>query len=332
MSTGFMEQLYAKARQAPKRMVFPEAGEDRILQAARKAKDMGLIRPILLGDPDAIAARATELGLSLDGIEVIRHPDEALADRLAETYAAKKSDYSLNTLKRRMKDPLNMAVIMVDIGEADCMMAGISHPTGEVVLAGQMFLGTKPGIDTVSSIGIMDIPGYVGSEGSLLAIADCAVNADPTESELADIAIASADTVNRLFGWEPRVAMLSFSTRGSAEHPRVDKVRNALAIALGKRPDLLIDGEFQLDSAIVPAVAARKVKGESKVAGRANVIIFPDLDAGNIGVKLVQNFAHANAYGPMLQGFSKAIGDFSRSAPVDEMIGNIAMVAVCAGD
>jgi phosphate acetyltransferase len=330
MAAPIMEKLFELARKAPKRVVFPETGEDRVLQAARKALDMGIVHPILLGDPDAIGARAKELGLSLDGIAVVRHPDEAAALRYAEAYAARKSDYSLAALQRRMKDPLNMAVIMVEIGEADCCMAGVSHTTGEVVLAGQMFLGTKPGIATVSSIGIMDIPGWQGSEGSLLAIADCAVNAEPSESELADIAIASADTVHRLFGWEPRVAMLSFSTKGSAEHARVDRVRNAIAIAREKRPDLLIDGEFQLDAAIIPAVAARKVKDGSQVAGRANVIIFPDLDAGNIGVKLVQNFAKANAYGPMLQGFSKAIGDFSRSAPVDEMIGNIAMVAVSA--
>ena len=328
--SGIMEGLYEKARKNPKRMVFPEATEDRILQAARKALDMGIVKPILLGDAAAATARAEALGVSLDGIVLVNHPDEARAAEYAGRYLERKQDYSPAALQRRMKDPLNMAVIMVEIGDADCMMAGVTRTTGDVVLAGQMFLGTKPGLTCVSSIGILDVPGWTGSEGSLLGIADCAVNADPTEEELADIAIASADSVRSLFGWEPRVAMLSFSTRGSAEHAKVDKVRNAIAIARAKRPELLIDGEFQLDAAINPKVAERKVRDGSPVAGKANVIVFPDLGAGNIGVKLVQNFAGANAYGPMLQGFSKAIGDFSRSAPVDEMLGNIAMVAVSA--
>lgn len=328
--SGIMEGLFEKARRSPKRMVFPEATEDRILQAARKAIDMGIVKPILLGDVDAATARAKELGVSLEGIVLVRHPDEARAADYAARYFARRQDFSLASLQRKMKDVLNMAVIMVELGEADCMMAGVTRTTGDVVLAGQTYLGTKPGLSTVSSIGILDVPGWTGSEGSLLGIADCAVNADPSEEELADIAIASADSVQRLFGWEPRVAMLSFSTRGSAEHPRVDKVRAAIAIARTKRPDLKIDGEFQLDAAINPKVAERKVKDGSPVAGKANVIVFPDLGAGNIGVKLVQNFAGANAYGPMLQGFSKAIGDFSRSAPVDEMLGNIAMVAVSA--
>jgi len=196
------------------------------------------------------------------------------------------------------------------------------------VLAGQMFVGTQPGINTISSMGVMDIPGWQGSEGHLLAFSDSAVNAEPDASELADIAITTADTMHRLFDWEPRVALLSFSTKGSTEHPQVDKVRSALEIARKRRPELKIDGEFQLDAAIIPEIAARKVKEPSDVAGKANIVIYPNLSAGNIGVKLVQIFGNANAYGPMLQGFAKSIGDFSRSAPIDEMIGNMAMVAL----
>jgi phosphate acetyltransferase len=289
---------------------------------------MGIIQPILLGDPKELKSRAAGLGFNLDGIEIVNHPDDALIEQFANEYAAIKDDFSVKSLVRKMKDRINTATIMLAIGRADCMMAGINHATADVVLAGQMFIGPQPGINTISSVGVMDIPGWQGSEGNLLAFSDAAVNVDPDANELADIAITTAATIRHLFDWEPRVALLSFSTKGSAEHVQVDKVRNALAIVRERQPELKIDGEFQLDSAIVPKVAARKVKEPSEVAGRANIIIYPNLSAGNIGVKLVQIFGNANAYGPMLQGFAKSIGDFSRSAPVDEMVGNMAMVAL----
>lgn len=210
------------------------------------------------------------------------------------------------------------------------MVAGLSHTTGEVIMAGQMLVGLKEGISTVSSMGILSIPGYQGPEGDLLAIADCAVCAAPGPEELADIAISTSDTVKALLRWEPRVALLSFSTKGSASHERVDVVLDALALVRERRPDIVIDGELQLDSAIVPEVAARKVKEESPVAGKANVLIFPNLESGNIGVKLVQRFANAVAYGPLLQGFAKPISDLSRGAPVEEIVGAITMVAASA--
>ncbi len=328
MSSTVMEKLFEKAKLAPKRMVLPETDDDRILQSARKAKDMGITQPILLGQPDELKARAATLGFNLDGIELIDSTDDAVIEQIANEYFAVKQDFSTKGLIRKMKDPLNMAAILLGAGRADCMMAGINHGTADVVLAGQMYIGPKPGFNTISSLGMMDIPGWEGSEGNLLGFSDSAVNADPDAGMLADIAITTADSVQRIFGWEPRVALLSFSTKGSTEHEQVDKVRAALAIARERRPNLKIDGEFQLDAAIVPAVAAKKVKEPSDVAGKANIIIWPNLSAGNIGVKLVQIFGHANAYGPMLQGFAKSIGDFSRSAPVDEMVGNMAMVAL----
>jgi phosphate acetyltransferase len=216
------------------------------------------------------------------------------------------------------------------LNEANCMVAGLSHTTGEVIMASELIIGLSEGISTVSSMGIMDIPGYEGPEGSLLAIADCAVCPAPGSNELADIAISTADTVKSLMDWEPRVALLSFSTKGSAGHERVDMVLKALEIVQKRRPDILIDGELQLDSAIVPEVAARKIPGGSPVAGRANVLIFPDLESGNIGVKLVQRFAHAVAYGPLLQGFAKPVSDLSRGAPVEEIIGAITMAVIRA--
>jgi phosphate acetyltransferase len=322
-----METLFERARRTKRRMALPET-DDRILQAARKAKDLGIIEPVLLGDPEELRERAAGLGINFDDIEIINYPDEALFQQVAEAYVAVKDDFSVKGIVRKMKDRVSAAMILLVAGRVDCVMAGISHSTAEVVLAGQMFVGTQPGINTISSMGVMDIPGWQGSEGHLLAFSDSAVNAEPDASELADIAITTADTMHRLFDWEPRVALLSFSTKGSTEHPQVDKVRSALEIARKRRPELKIDGEFQLDAAIIPEIAARKVKEPSDVAGKANIVIYPNLSAGNIGVKLVQIFGNANAYGPMLQGFAKSIGDFSRSAPIDEMIGNMAMVAL----
>jgi phosphate acetyltransferase len=182
--------------------------------------------------------------------------------------------------------------------------------------------------DRPSIFALTEIPGFEGPEGDQIALADCGLNAEPTPEELASIAIGTCDNIRALMGWEPRVAMLSYSTDGSAESALVDKVRAAVKVAQERRPDLKIDGEFQLDSAIVPAVAEKKVRRESAVAGKANVLICPDINVGNIGVKLVQNFAHADAYGPMLQGFKKIVCDCSRSAPVSELVGNVVMSCV----
>ena len=225
---------------------------------------------------------------------------------------------------------MDRALMMERIDDVDITFGGISCSTGDVIIGGQTIVGLADGIDTISSCGIFNIPGWEGSEGHLRGFGDAAVCVDPDPEQLASIAISAAETVQALMGWEPRVAMLSYSTDGSAESPMVDKVRAAVKVAQERRPDLAIDGEFQLDSAIVPAVAAKKVRRESPVAGKANVIICPDINVGNIGVKLVQNFAHADAYGPMLQGFKKIVCDCSRSAPVSELVGNVVMSCVRA--
>lgn len=192
-------------------------------------------------------------------------------------------------------------------------------------------MGLQPGVENPSSLGIADVPGFSLGENGMLALADCAITAQPDAKDLAGIAIASADTVRSLLGWEPRVAMLSFSTCGSAEHESIDVVRQAVALAKELRPGLKVDGEFQLDAALLPQTAEKKVTRSSDVAGRANVLVFPNLHAGNIGVKLIQIFGRANAYGPVLQGFAKPVCDFSRSAPVEEMLGNVAMLVIRAG-
>jgi phosphate acetyltransferase len=329
MGTNVIEQLQAKAKTNPKKVVFPES-EDKILKAARKVKDMGIGYPIVIGKPDAVAETAKNAGISLEGIGIIDHTNAETVDRMAADYLKFNQDYPASAVKRMLRDPLNFGAMMVKLGEADCMVAGLSHTTGEVIMAAQMIIGMKEGVSTVSSMGIASIPGYQGPQGDLLAIADCAVCPAPEPEELADIAITTADTIKSLLGWEPRVALLSFSTKGSASHEKVDKVLQALEIVHQRKPDLLIDGELQLDSAIVPEVAARKIKGESPVAGKANVLIFPDLNAGNIGVKLIQRFANAVAYGPVLQGFAKPVSDLSRGAPVEEIVGAAAIVVVRA--
>jgi phosphate acetyltransferase len=215
---------------------------------------------------------------------------------------------------------------------ADALVAGTRCSTGEVVATAQLILGLADGIATPSSVLIMDIPGYAGPEGSLLAFADCAVVPAPSAAELADIAVATADTVKRLLGWEPRVALLSFSTKGSAEDPSVVRVREAVEQIRAQVSSLTVDGELQVDAALDPGVAAKKAAGANAVAGRANTLIFPDLNAGNIGYKLVQRLAGAGAYGPLLQGFARPVSDLSRGAGVDDIVAATIMVALCAQD
>lgn len=325
-----LQELQNRARANPQKVGFPEAGEEKTLLAARQILDLGIAYPVLVGEPATIKAAAAQAGVSLDGMKLVDHTDTVELDLLVAAYMKTKPLLPASALKRMARDAMYYTLMLEETGGIDCTFAGLTHTTGEVIMAAQMILGLKDGIETVSSLGIMDIPGFNGPQGSLLVAADCAVCVAPTESELADIAITTCDTVRYLMGWEPRAAMLSFSTAGSGEHESAEKIAMAVRIANERRPDLKIDGEFQLDAAIIPDVAARKLKRESPVAGKANIIIFPDLNAGNIGVKLVQCLAGCNSYGPLLQGFAKPISDSSRAAPLEEMVGNLTMLVVCA--
>jgi len=330
LTVDVKQYLRSKAKAHPKKVVFPETGEERILRAARESLDIGIAYPILVGKPEVVTAFASSLGVSLEGMAIADNTDEALVDGYVARYVAINATLGPKTVKRMMRLPLNFALLMEAIGEADCTVAGLTHSTAEVILAAQTLLGMQEGIETISSMGIWSIPGFQGADGELLIHADCAVVPDPTASELAEIAISSADTTRALLDLEPRVALLSFSTKGSAQHEKVDRVLEALEIVHKRRPDLLIDGELQVDSAIIPAVAARKMTDVGPVAGRANVLIFPDLNAGNIGVKLVQIFGNASAYGPLLQGFAKPVTDLSRGHGVAEIVGATTNVVVLA--
>lgn len=326
-----LDQIYLRAKENPRKVAFPEAMNEKMMQAAYETGKEGYIIPMLVGSGSEIREAARERGYEESVFTIVDISEEEYKKTLIDKYVAlPQTILKEKALNRRMQNPLYYAMVMQAVEEADVTFAGIDNTTGDVLLAGQMIIGLKEGISTVSSIGLCDIPGFSGSEGSLLAIGDSAVCTNPDANQLADIAISACDTVRALLEWEPRCAMVSYSTLGSGQGELIDKVVEAVRLANEKRPDLAIDGEFQFDAAISPAVAEKKVKRESKVAGKANVVIWPDLNVGNVGVKLIQQFGHADAYGPMLQGFNKVVCDCSRGAPVSEIKGNIVISAVRA--
>lgn len=328
---SILEQIYAKAKSNPQRVAFPEAENEKMMQAAYETGKEGLVIPILVGDGTEIKALCRERGYEEEVFDIIDMKEESYRAELIAAYVSLPGTLlKERAVGRRMESPLYYAMVMQAVGAVDVTFAGIDNTTGDVLIAGQTIIGLKPGISTISSIGLCDIPGFEGSEGSLLAVGDSAVCTNPTAEQLADIAVSACETVKSLLDWEPRCAMISYSTLGSGQGELIDKVVEALHIAKEKRPDLKIDGEFQLDAAIKPEVAAKKVLRESDVAGKANILIWPDLNVGNTSVKLIQTFGHANAYGSMLQGFNKVVCDCSRGAPVSEIKGNIVISAVRA--
>ncbi len=325
--SDLLNSVRSKAKELKKTIVLAEGEEPRIITAAAKVHSEGIANIVLIGDPSVIAAKCPDADLK--GVKIVdlnKTDIEPYATLLYELRKAKGMD--MDTARKLAKDPLYFGVLMVKRGEADGMVAGAINATGDVLRPALQIIKTAPGIKTVSScfIMVLDSNCKYGEKG-VMVFGDCAVNPDPDSQQLADIAIASAATAKAIADITPRVALLSYSTKGSAKGELVSKVTAALDIVKTARPDIQIDGELQADAALVTTVADLKAPG-STVAGKANVLIFPDLQAGNIGYKLVQRLAGAEAIGPICQGFNKPVNDLSRGCSSEDVVNVVAMTAL----
>lgn len=324
-----LDRIKQNAKGYNKRIVLPEGYEERTIKAADIAVGEGIAQVILLGDPVQIESQASVLGLKNIGKTTIIDPrshskKEEYIDLMVEL--RKSKGLTREEASALIEDPLYLGVLMIKNGDADGEVSGADHATGDVLRPAFQYVKTAPGISVVSGAFIMILPDKSFGENGVILFADGAVHPDPTDSELAEIAVASANTAKVLLGMEPKVAILSFSTKGSARHEMVDKVINATKIARRMAPEFLIDGELQGDAALVEAIGKKKAPG-SQIAGKANVLVFPDLNCGNIAYKLVQRLAHAEAIGPILQGMAAPINDLSRGCSVNDIVSMIAITA-----
>ena len=329
---SYIDVIKEKARMDKKTIVLPETTDKRTLIAASNIMKERIADIIMIGDEEKIMDGATWLEIELDGVKIINPKTCEKLDDYANILYEVRKNKGMTPEKAKeilLTDPLTFGVIMVKANEADGMVAGACHATADTLRPALQILKTAPGVKLVSGFFLMCVPDCeFGHDGTFL-FADCGLNQDPTAEELAAIADSSARSFKSLVGAKPVIAMLSHSTRGSAKHALVDKVVEATRIAHEQYPHLTLDGELQLDAALVPSVAKSKAPG-SEVAGKANVLIFPNLDSGNIGYKLVQRLAKAEAYGPMLQGIAKPVNDLSRGCSWQDIVGVVALTAVQA--
>jgi phosphate acetyltransferase len=324
-----LDNIKINARKHNKRIVLPEGYEERTIRAADIALAENIARIILIGDPAEIKSHAAALGLkNLERATLVNPKSHSKKEHYISMMVElrKNKGMTVEEASKLIEDPLYLGVLMIKNGDADGEVSGADHATGDVVRPALQYVKTAPGISVVSGAFIMILPDKSFGENGVLIFADGGVHPDPTDKELAEIAIATANTARALGGFEPKVALLSFSTKGSATHEMVDKVISATKIAQQMAPDLIIDGELQGDAALVEAICIKKAPG-SKIAGKANVLIFPDLNCGNIAYKLVQRLAHAEAIGPILQGMAAPINDLSRGCSVNDIVSMIAITA-----
>jgi phosphate acetyltransferase len=331
--SDFLADVRARARATPRTIVFPECGDPRTIAAVESLLDAGIVRPVLVADGAALAVHGRALeSLVARGARLERIDDPARRERTVERLLVRRAAKGMTAAQatEHARSALMAADAMVALGEADGCVAGAAHTTADVMRAALWLVGAAPGVRTVSSAFYMVCPPFRGAAGEVLTFTDCAVVPYPTAEQLADIAVAAAADRTRIVGDEARVALLSFSTRGSGPGPSVDAVRAALAILRDRNPELAVDGELQGDAALIRDVGERKAPGSS-VAGRANVLVFPSLDAGNIAYKLVQRIARASAIGPIVQGLARPCSDLSRGAVADDIINVAAITALQAG-
>jgi phosphate acetyltransferase len=330
---NLLTKIRENSKKLNKRIVLPEGLEDRTIQAADEVLKENISRIILLGDPGEINKKAKLLGLQyIERATIVNPKDHPKKKEYISLMVElrKHKGLSHDEASRLVENPLYLGTIMIKNGDADGEIAGAMNATGDVLRPAFQFVKTMPGISVVSGAFIMILPDTKFGDEGILVFADCAVHPDPDEKQLAEIAIATAHTARNIAGIEPRIAMLCFSTKGSASHAMVDKVVNATRIVKDLHPELKIDGELQADAAIIESIGQKKAPG-SPIAGKANVLVFPDLNAGNIAYKLVQRLARAEAIGPILQGLAAPINDLSRGCSVSDIVNMIAIASNQAG-
>lgn len=329
---SFLKKISSKINK-PKRIIFPESNSKSIIQAAYQAYQSNICLPYFVDRDSGISDICRDLEIETEGWYTLLFPAEYV-DELIETTIIKSLDLPEQALRFLLEEPLYFSAAYLRTDKVDAMIAGFDYTTGEVVSAGNMFLSKANEHSLVSSFFVMDIPKYSGSEDNLLVFSDCGVNVAPTSTELSKIAIDTVHSVETLLGWEPKVAFLSSSTQGSIDHENVDKIKEALQLFRKENPSIKVAGEMQADAALNQEIADKKFPEKSEVAGKANILIFPTLDSGNIAYKLVSQLANATAYGPILQGLAKPLFDLSRGSSVDEIVGviNISAVLANSGD